>query len=65
MSQEHLLWIQKYLKEIYQASILENFLGLQIVEVLEGKVTFNAKIIDRHNNFYGWGARQQNRQSHR
>lgn len=53
MLQEHLLWIEKYLKEIYQAPILENFLGLGIVEVLEGKVTFSAKIKDLHSNFYG------------
>lgn len=54
MSQEHLLWIQTYLKEIYQAPILENFLNLQIVEVTEGKVTFSTKIIDMHSNFYGF-----------
>jgi len=51
--QKHLLWVEKYLEEIYQAPILENFLGLEIVEVLEGKVTFSAKIKDLHSNFYG------------
>jgi acyl-CoA thioesterase len=54
MENEHLLWIQNYLKEIYKKPILENFLGLQVVEVKEGKVIFQTKIIDRHCNFYGF-----------
>ncbi|HEY9059900.1 MAG TPA: PaaI family thioesterase [Pseudobacteroides sp.] len=54
MSQEHLLWLKMYLKEIYKASILENFLDLQILEVEDGKVTYNTKIIDMHSNFYGF-----------
>jgi acyl-CoA thioesterase len=54
MSKEHLSWIQNYLKEIYQTPILENFLGLQIYELEEGKVKYNIKIIDKHSNIYGF-----------
>lgn len=54
MSQEHLLWMQNYLKEIYRTPILENFLDLQIVEIAEGKATYSIRIIDRHSNFYGF-----------
>ncbi len=53
MPQEHLIWIEKYLKEVYQTPILESFLGLQIGEVQEGKITLSAKIKDLHSNFYG------------
>lgn len=54
MSKEHLSWIQNYFREIYQAPILENFLGLQIVELEEGKVKYSIKIIDKHSNLYGF-----------
>ena len=54
MTQEHILWLEMYLKEIYQAPILENFLDLQILEIEEGKVTYSTKIIDMHSNFYGF-----------
>ncbi len=54
MSQDHLLWIRTYLKEMYQTPILENFLDLQIVEVAEGKVIYSAKMIDKHSNLYGF-----------
>lgn len=54
MSKEHLMWLQKYIKEVYQTPIMENFLNLKIVEIAEGKVTFSAKIVDRHCNMYGF-----------
>jgi predicted regulator of amino acid metabolism with ACT domain len=38
MTQEHLEWIHNYIKEIYQMPILENFLGLQIIEITEEKI---------------------------
>ena len=54
MPQEHLIWLQTYLKEIYKTPILENFLGLQIVEVTEGKVKLCSKVIETQSNFYGF-----------
>lgn len=54
MSEEHLMWLQKYIKKIYQTPIMENFLNLKIVEIEEGKVTFSAKIVDEHCNIYGF-----------
>ena len=54
MNQEHISWLKKYLKETYQAPILENFLNLQILEIEEGKVTLSSKIVDLHSNFYGF-----------
>lgn len=53
MTQGHILWIKNYLKEVYKTQILENFLELEIVELLEGKAVYKAKIIDRHCNIYG------------
>jgi uncharacterized protein (TIGR00369 family) len=54
MSVEHLLWVQNYLKETYQTPVLENFLGLEIVELTEGKVIYRTKVIDKHCNLYGF-----------
>lgn len=54
MSEDELLWVNNYFKEIYKMPILENFLNLQIVEVKEGKVKYCAKIIDKHCNLYGY-----------
>lgn len=54
MSQEKVLWIQNYLKEIYQTPILENFLELEVVELSEGSSIYRTKIIDKHCNFYGF-----------
>ncbi|HEX9061506.1 MAG TPA: PaaI family thioesterase [Clostridia bacterium] len=53
MTQEHILWIKDYLKEVYKAPILENFLELEIVELSQGKAVYKAKIIDKHCNIYG------------
>ena len=53
MTQEHLSWVRNYLTEIYQTPILENFLGLQIIELSEGKIIYSTKIIDKHSNMYG------------
>lgn len=54
MSEDHILWMQNYLKETYQTPILENFLGVQDVEVAEGKFIYRTKIIDKHCNMYGF-----------
>lgn len=54
MSKEHLVWLKSYLEKNYNKSILENFLDPQIVEVIEGKVIYEMKIIDRHCNIYGY-----------
>ncbi len=54
MSKEYLLWFYNYLKEIYQTPILENFLGLEVIEIMEGKVKYRIKIIDKHCNVYGF-----------
>ena len=53
MNQAHLTWFSNYLKEIYQTPVLEDFLGLQVGEVLEGKVTLSSKIAGKHCNIYG------------
>ena len=54
MTEEHVLWIQNYLKEVYQTPILENFLGLEIIEVAGGKVKYRMKVNDKHCNIYGF-----------
>lgn len=54
MSKQQLLWLENYLKETYQTSILENFLNLQIEEISEGKVIYKTKIINKHCNIYGY-----------
>jgi len=54
MSQEHLLWVSNYLKELYQTPIFENFLGLQVVEIAEGKISYRTRTIDKHSNMYGF-----------
>lgn len=53
MKKEHLLWLEKHLKEVYNSSILENFLGLEVVELSEGKVIYKAKVAELHCNMYG------------
>jgi len=54
MSKQQLLWLENYLKETYQTSILENFLDFQIDEILLGKVIYKTKIINKHCNIYGY-----------
>lgn len=54
MSQEYLDWLQNYLKDTYKTPILENFLGLEVTELKEGKVIYTLKIIDKHCNMYGF-----------
>jgi len=51
---EKLLWLQNYLKETYDTPILENFLGLEVSALEEGKIVYTAKIVDRHCNMYGF-----------
>lgn len=54
MSQEYLAWFRSYLKEIFQAPILENFLEMEIVEMAEGKVVFNSVVAEKHSNVFGF-----------
>lgn len=54
MSEEHLLWIRNYLKETYQTPVLENFLGLEVAEIAEGKIVYRTKVINEHCNMYGF-----------
>lgn len=54
MSEQHLLWLRNYFEENYQKSILENFLNPEIVEISEGKVIYEIKIMDKHCNIYGY-----------
>ena len=54
MSKQHLLWLENYLKEAYKTPNLENFIGLEVVEVAEGKVIYRTKILDKHCNMYGF-----------
>ena len=53
MTDKHLSWLREYYKEIYQTPILENFLGLEVVELAEGKSIFSAKTAEKHSNIYG------------
>lgn len=50
---EHLSWVRDYFKKIYKTSVLENFLGLELVKVGKGKVTYRTKITDKQCNLYG------------
>ena len=54
MNQDHLSWLEKYLKDLYQTPILENFLDLQLIELREKKAVFSAKIKEQHSNVYGF-----------
>ncbi len=54
MPQEYILWVENYLKEIYKTPILEKFLDLKVVEIEEGKIIYQTKIIDKHCNMYGF-----------
>jgi acyl-CoA thioesterase len=53
MAQDYLSWLLEYYKEIYQTPILENFLGLEIVELIEGKSIFCTKTTEKYSNMYG------------
>lgn len=54
MSNEYITRVKDYLKELYKTPILENFLGLEIKELEEGKVTYQIRIKDLHSNLYGF-----------
>jgi acyl-CoA thioesterase len=54
MSKQHLLWLENCLKEVHKKTNLESFIGLEIVEVAEGKIVYRAKISDKHCNIYGF-----------
>ncbi|MTV48286.1 hotdog fold thioesterase [Heliobacillus mobilis] len=53
MTQEHLSWVRNYLQEKYQTPILENFLGLEVVELAEGIVIYQVQMNEHHRNIYG------------
>ncbi|MDP4094227.1 MAG: PaaI family thioesterase [Bacillota bacterium] len=54
MNEEHLKWIRSYLEDVYKTPIMENFLGLNIVELNEGKAVMSTKIAGEQCNFYGF-----------
>ncbi len=54
MSQAYLSWFRKYLEETYKTPVLENFLGLEVAEISEGKIIYRMQIIDKHSNMYGF-----------
>lgn len=54
MSNKYITRVEDYLKELYKTPILENFLGLEIKELEEGKVTYQIRIKDLHSNLYGF-----------
>lgn len=54
MNEEYLSWLSNYLEEIYQTSILENFLQLQVVKFELGEIALSTKIAEKHSNFYGF-----------
>jgi len=53
MRRKHLLWMKNYFKRIYKTPVLENFLGLELVELEEGNVTYRFKAAEKHCNLYG------------
>lgn len=54
MSNEHLSWVHNYMSETYSTPVLENFLGIKVKELKEGRVTLETKIKDEHSNIYGF-----------
>ena len=54
MSKQYLLWLENYLKERYKKTNIENFIGLEVVEIAEGKIIYRIKILDKHLNMYGF-----------
>jgi acyl-CoA thioesterase len=54
MSQEYIEWIRNYLPQVFSMPIMENFLGLQPVEIEEGRAKMTAVIDQKHCNFYGY-----------
>lgn len=54
MSQHYLEWLENYIKETYKTPILENFLGLEAVQINDGKIIYKTKIADEQCNMYGF-----------
>ncbi|MCX5785255.1 MAG: PaaI family thioesterase [Elusimicrobia bacterium] len=50
---KHLAWVRDYFKKSSRTPVLENFLGLRITGLEEGKVTCGMKAAQRHGNIYG------------
>jgi hypothetical protein len=50
MSQTNLAWFRSYLEESYRTLGFENLMGLEIVELTEGKVIYKLKVEDKHQN---------------
>ncbi|NLM44829.1 MAG: PaaI family thioesterase [Clostridiales bacterium] len=53
MTQEYLSWLHEYYKKINQTNILENFLGLELVELQKGKSIYKIKTSQKHSNMFG------------
>lgn len=54
MTNENLMMLRNHLEKIYQTPIFENFLDLQIIEISEGEIIYQTKIIDKQCNVYGY-----------
>lgn len=52
MTPEHLEWVRNYLTEMFQQTNLNNFLGLRIVEIAEGKIVLSMEVAEKHSNIY-------------
>ena len=50
---KRLAWLINYFKKSSRTPVLENFLGLKITALEEGKVTCRMKIAAKHCNIYG------------
>jgi acyl-CoA thioesterase len=50
---QHLEWIKSYFKEICQDPNYDNFLGIEMIDLKEGTVSFKLAVSDRHCNIYG------------
>jgi len=53
MTPEHLEWVRSFFPEMVQQPGLDKFMGLHIVEVLEGRVVLSMEVAQQHSNIYG------------
>lgn len=54
MTPEHFEWVRNHLTEIFQQPGLNRFLGLQIIEVAEGKIVLSMEVAEEHGNILGY-----------
>lgn len=53
MTEEYFLWLHKYFEELCNNPVLENFLGLKVIEISAGKCVLGMKSAKIHGNLYG------------